>query len=113
MPEIFLDSARSKMDFAGVLEVDDDTVYFYLCSIDGFGGSKIIDSINIGGEFCGKSESDFQICWNDREDLLVIIVENKVRGAFQIIADFASDLKYIRMTSSQIDENVKRIFQIQ
>lgn len=49
MTDIFLDSARSKMDFAGVLEVDDETAYFYLCSIDGMGGSKIIESINVGG----------------------------------------------------------------
>ena len=94
MTDIFLDSARSKMDFAGVLEIDDESAYFYLCSIDGMGGSKIIESINIGRDACERPESDFQIFWNEGEDMLAILVGNEVRGVFQLGEGSGSNPNY-------------------
>lgn len=111
MTDIFLDSARSKMDFAGVLEVDDETAYFYLCSIDGMGGSKIIESINIGSDVCDRPDSDFQIFWNEDEDLLAVLVGEEVRGAFELKEGSGSNLAFTKMLPSQITAEVKRIFQ--
>lgn len=109
MTDIFIDSARSQMDLAGVLEVDDETAYPYLCSIDENGGQKVIDALSLGNDVCDKSESDFQILWNDNENILVVVVGGEIRGGFQLDG-VGSNLTFQKMTRPQISANVKRLF---
>ena len=110
MTDIFIDSARRRMDFAGVLEVDDETAYLYLCSIDGMGRSKIIDALNLGSDACDKPEADFQILWNEDEDLLVAVVGGEIRGGFRL-EGVGSNLTFQKILRPQISADVKRLFQ--
>src|SRR5690349_10371367 len=108
MTDIFLDSARRKMDFAAVLEVDDEAAYFYLCSIDDIGGLKIVESINIGRNFCNMPESDFQISWNEGENFVAILFDGEILGAFQLEDGSGSNLTFHKILPSQITADVKR-----
>lgn len=110
MTDIFIDAARMKGDYAGVIEVDDETAHFYLCAVDGKGGSKIVAAINMGSDICQKSESEFEIGWSNDEDIVAALVNDEVYAAFELEEGHGPELKFKKIPPSQIDPYVKQIF---
>jgi hypothetical protein len=84
MQEIFLTSTRSDDDYAGVIEHDGETTYFYLYCLKRPEGERIIDSINLTDERNQFSESDIEIKWNESETRVMTFLRGELWAAFSV-----------------------------
>lgn len=63
------------------------------------------------GGACDRPESDFQICWNESEDVLAILVAGEVLGVFKIEEKFGSNPTFTKVLPSQINADLRCAFQ--
>jgi len=106
MTDIFIDSARTSRDLAGVIEIDDETAIFYLCATDGGGASKILDAINMGADLCNLPENSFDIGWNSDENVVIALVNGQARCAYEIGTSDEAGLNYKKIPPSEIGSAV-------
>lgn len=106
MTDIFIDSARTSCDLAGVIEIDDETAIFYLCATDGGGAPKIIDAINMGADLCNLPETSFNIGWNSDENIVIALVNGEARCAYEIATSKGAGLNYKKISPSEIGSDV-------
>lgn len=80
--EIWLEAARSPGDFAGVLEFDGETCYFYLCEIAGEDDRKIVEAIHVTSKKPDFGETDLEIRWSDNEAIVGLFIRSRLWAAF-------------------------------
>lgn len=82
--EIFITSARSRGDFAGVFEYDGETSYFYLYSLDNPDGEKIVGAIGLSHEITKDSEADLSVRWNKQETKVGVFLRDNLLALFNL-----------------------------
>lgn len=90
MEDIFDSSVRSRGDFAGVFEFEEETAYFYLCATSGESGQKVLDAIHILSGEPDFAESDISIRWDVAEEKVGLFIRHTLWAIF----DCARQTKY-------------------
>jgi len=80
--EIFVSSARSTGDLAGVFEYDREAGYFYLYRTKGVGGTKIINSLHILSGPLDFARGDISIQWDDSETKVALFLNKVIWAVF-------------------------------
>lgn len=80
--EIWISTARSTGDLAGVFEFDGDTGYFYLYNMSGERGQKVIAAIHILSGLPDFQEEDIEIRWSYDEKFAGLFIRSQLWAAF-------------------------------
>jgi len=97
MSDIFIDSSRSNLDLAGVIEVDSETAYFYLFATEHAESPGVLAAIDLGSQFCSKLEDAFDIKWSENEEVVSALIEGEVYAAFETRSEPGKKLTIIKV----------------
>jgi hypothetical protein len=98
MDEIFDSAVRSKNDFAGVFESNDETSYFYLYDLNANDGRKIIAAIHVASKPIKFDEADVSVAWNGSESAVGVLLKNVLWAVFEVDSQkkFGGDYSTLR-----------------
>jgi hypothetical protein len=80
--EIFESAVRSKGDFAGVFEYDDDTGYFYLYGMEGAENQKVLGSIQVLTGDPDFEAEDVSVTWDIDEKRVGLLIRKVLWAVF-------------------------------
>jgi hypothetical protein len=84
--DVFKQLTRSTGDLAGIFEFEDDVGYFYLYSVEGKEGQKVLDQIFICDADSNLSEEDFSVRWSLDEQVVGLFIRGVLWACFDTSA---------------------------
>ena len=81
---IFKSSTRRSADYAGVLECDNRSSYFYLYALSNPGGSKVVGAIQLPNHSSTIVEDYYDVRWNLVEDIVGVFYRDEPLAAFNV-----------------------------
>lgn len=82
--EMFLSKTRTIGDFAGVIEDDGDSVYFYLYELNKDNGNRVIGAIFLFSSLKDIPAADVAITWDPIENKVGAFIKGELWAVFNV-----------------------------